>query len=100
MRSTTIDRGIRTVTGRVNSDGSVSHGTGDFLIRKVGTGDYTVFFLFPIKVVLGATVSPSSGNAAIASALGLTGQSFRVFIINTAGAALDQHFTFSADVQL
>jgi UDP-N-acetylmuramyl tripeptide synthase len=92
-----LDRGQKTVSGRVNSDGSIYNGTNDFLVRRTNTGDYTV--VVPgVRGIRSAVASFASGNPGSASYVVVAGtNTFRVTTVNTAGASIDQHFSFTAD---
>ena len=96
MRTTTT----RTITGRVNSDGTVAAiGSGGWTGRKTATGTYQLDFLG--QRLLGCTVTNSGngGTWSLADVDTLTGSGCRVIHANPGASALiDVAFTFTATV--
>jgi len=101
VRTTQRDsQGTRTVAGRVNSDGTVAGGTSDFTCTRTGVGAYTVRWTFPVRAILGTTVTAGTAGANYAAVSGHpdgTG-GFFVQIYNSAVAASDLAFEFIAVV--
>ncbi len=92
---------MRTISGIVNSNGSISAGTGDFNVRKESTGLYTITFRPALRRVHGGSVTQiffSGGdagdtrdNAVIAF---LRNGDMRLKTGNSSGDASDRSFTF------
>lgn len=82
------------ITGLVAAGGAIGGGTG-FTVAKGGAGTYTVSFTLPFTSFAFPSVTAATSYAvAIVTAAAPTG--FSVLMINFAGAAADNAFTFVA----
>lgn len=83
----------RVIAGVVNADGTIKTGIG-FTSRKTATGTYTV--AFPGQRLIAA--SASSGVVAFIAPISMTGDAMQLGITTSAGALVDNAFTFTATV--
>jgi hypothetical protein len=91
--------GTRTIAGRINADGTVSHGSGNFTCVKAATGAYTERWTFPVRAILGSSASLVSGGYGYIAINGHPGaDGLYVQIYANTLAALDNAFEFTAIV--
>lgn len=90
-------RAPEVIGGRVNSDGTVAGGTGDFQVQKDGAGLYLVFLPRGFKLK-SATASPWVAASAFVATTNHGDYFFyvRSYVWNTANTPGDVPFTFIA----
>jgi hypothetical protein len=91
--------GTRTIAGQINASGTLTAGTG-FTCVKAATGAYTVRWTFPVRAILGSSVSFVSGGYGYIAINGHPGSvdGLYVQIYSNALAAMDNPFEFTAIV--
>jgi len=87
---------LRTIGGRIASDGSVAGGSG-FASNKNSTGNYTIKFAEGIRIV-GFSAMGNGSQVIVYTAASPTGNSVTLQSINTAFVAADAPIIFTAAI--